>query len=96
MPNCWKALPIVVVVGDQQVFERGRADTGVTAPYAVVDSLEAAEGWTFFNRPFDAEVVLLGRQGDEHIDAYELARSAGTIHYEVLTNVSRRVPRFYG
>ena len=42
------------------------------------------------------EVVLLGRQGDEHIDAYELARSAGTIHYEVLTNVSRRVPRFYG
>lgn len=42
------------------------------------------------------EVVLLGRQGGDAIDAHELARSAGTIHYEVLTNVSRRVPRFYG
>jgi alanine racemase len=41
------------------------------------------------------EVVLLGRQGGDVIDAHELARSAGTIHYEVLTNVSRRVPRFY-
>ena len=41
------------------------------------------------------EVVLLGAQGGDAIDAHELARSAGTIHYEVLTNVSRRVPRFY-
>ncbi len=41
------------------------------------------------------EVVLLGRQGDQSIDAHELAKSAGTIHYEVLTNISRRVPRFY-
>lgn len=41
------------------------------------------------------EVVLLGRQGGDAIDAHELARSSGTIHYEVLTNVSRRVPRFY-
>lgn len=41
------------------------------------------------------EVVLLGQQGTDAIDAHELARSAGTIHYEVLTNVSRRVPRFY-
>lgn len=41
------------------------------------------------------EVVLLGAQRGDAIDAHELARSAGTIHYEVLTNVSRRVPRFY-
>ncbi len=41
------------------------------------------------------EVVLLGTQGEETITAEELARHAGTIPYEVLTNVSRRVPRFY-
>jgi len=41
------------------------------------------------------EVVLLGEQGQERIDADEVARAAGTIAYEVLTNVSRRVPRFY-
>ncbi len=41
------------------------------------------------------EVVLLGAQGAETITAEELARHAGTIPYEVLTNVSRRVPRFY-
>ena len=41
------------------------------------------------------EVVLLGTQGSETIGAEDLARAAGTIPYEVLTNVSRRVPRFY-
>ncbi|MFW5920555.1 MAG: alanine racemase [Polyangiales bacterium] len=41
------------------------------------------------------EVVLLGAQGPARIGAGELARAAGTIPYEVLTNVSRRVPRFY-
>ncbi len=39
------------------------------------------------------EVVLLGRQGDEEISAAELAAHAGTIAYEVLTNVNARVPR---
>jgi alanine racemase len=41
------------------------------------------------------EVVLLGAQGDEQILAEEVAAAAGTISYEILTNVSRRVPRFY-
>ncbi len=41
------------------------------------------------------EVVLLGRQGDECLGAHEVAALAGTIPYEVLTNVSRRVPRLY-
>lgn len=40
------------------------------------------------------EVVLLGSQGGECICADELARASGTVPYEVLTNVSRRVPRF--
>ena len=41
------------------------------------------------------EVVLLGRQGDEEITAQELADIAGTICYEVLTGITKRVPRVY-
>jgi len=43
----------------------------------------------------DDEVVLLGAQGDEEITAQELADIAGTICYEVLTGITRRVPRVY-
>lgn len=39
------------------------------------------------------EVVLLGAQGSEVVDADELAERAGTISYEILCGVGRRVPR---
>lgn len=41
----------------------------------------------------DDEAVVLGRMGDEQIDAWELASRAGTIPYEILTSISTRVPR---
>ena len=41
------------------------------------------------------EVVLLGHQDGERIDAWEWARKAGTIAYEVLCGISPRVPRLY-
>lgn len=45
------------------------------------------------------EVVVLGAQegalGKDAISADEVARHAGTIAWEVLTSISRRVPRFY-
>lgn len=41
------------------------------------------------------EVVLLGRQGEEEITAQELADVAGTICYEILTGITKRVPREY-
>lgn len=41
------------------------------------------------------EAMLLGRQGAEEITATELAAIHGTVPHEVLTSVSRRVPRFY-
>ncbi len=41
------------------------------------------------------EVVLLGSQGDESIGAHELAERAGTIPYEIVTGVQKRVPRVY-
>ena len=45
------------------------------------------------------EVVFLGSQegplGHDAISAEEIAAQTGTIAWEVLTSISRRVPRFY-
>jgi alanine racemase len=41
------------------------------------------------------EVILLGRQGGQAITADDLAEQAGTISYEILTGIGKRVPRFY-
>jgi alanine racemase len=41
------------------------------------------------------KVVLIGRQGKEEIRAEELASISGTISYEVVCSISRRVPRIY-
>jgi alanine racemase len=41
------------------------------------------------------EVVMIGRQGDELITIEEIATRAGTIPYEILTNINTRVPRRY-
>jgi alanine racemase len=40
-------------------------------------------------------VVLLGADGDEAITCEQLAEWAGTIPYEILTNINTRVPRIY-
>lgn len=45
-------------------------------------------------RPGD-EVVLIGDQGREKISVEEIAGILGTINYEVLCNVGKRVPRVY-
>ena len=41
------------------------------------------------------EVILLGRDNGHSITADELAAHAGTIAYEILTNINTRVPRVY-
>jgi len=41
------------------------------------------------------EAVLLGSQGKDRISAWDLAERVGTIPYELLCNVSARVPRVY-
>lgn len=41
------------------------------------------------------DVTLIGTDGDETITADDLAAWAGTIPYEVLTNINSRVPRVY-
>lgn len=41
------------------------------------------------------EVVLLGGQGDEAIDAASWAEASGTITYEILCGLGQRLPRVY-
>jgi alanine racemase len=43
----------------------------------------------------DDEVVLMGKQGDAEITAYDLARWAQTIPYEIICGVQKRVHRHY-
>lgn len=43
----------------------------------------------------DDEVILIGRQGDAHLSAEEVAGWADTINYEVTTGLLRRIPRAY-
>ncbi len=41
------------------------------------------------------EVVLLGKSGDEFIDANELGELAGSFSYEIIAGMSERLPRVY-
>ncbi len=41
------------------------------------------------------EVVLIGKQGKDRITADEIAKKVGSIPYEVLCSVGKRVPRVY-
>lgn len=41
------------------------------------------------------EVVLMGKQGEQEISIEEIAEKAGTIPYEILTRIGKRVKRVY-
>jgi alanine racemase len=41
------------------------------------------------------EVTLIGRSGAQEITACDLARWEGTVVYETLCNLTKRVPRRY-
>ncbi len=41
------------------------------------------------------EVVLIGKQGEQQITAEDIANSWGTINYEVVCGIGKRVPRIY-
>ncbi len=44
---------------------------------------------------FKSEVVLIGESGDEVITADDLANMIGTIGYEIVCGISKRVDRVY-
>lgn len=41
------------------------------------------------------EVVIFGKQGEEEISIEEVASAVGTINYEVVCVIGKRIPRFY-
>jgi alanine racemase len=41
----------------------------------------------------DGPVTLIGRDGSQEITVDDLARWAGTVSYEILCGISKRVPR---
>jgi alanine racemase len=77
--------------GKARVIIRGRK-------YPVVgricmDQMMVNIGWeTAYNND---EVILIGESGEAAIRCEDLAEWAGTIPYEVLTNINTRVPRVY-
>ena len=44
---------------------------------------------------FGDEVILFGKSGDNNITVEELADLIGTINYEILCGIGKRVPRIY-
>ncbi len=74
-----------------QVLIRGRRYPQVGR--ICMDQMMVNIGWeTAYNGD---EVMLIGEQGQERITVEDLAAWAGTIPYEVLTNINTRVPRVY-
>ena len=49
----------------------------------------------FENPRVGEEVVIFGRQGEEEISADEIAQWEGTLNYEILCRISKRVARLY-
>ncbi len=47
------------------------------------------------NVQLDDKVILIGRSGEESITAEDLAAATGTINYEIVCGLSRRIPRVY-
>ena len=41
------------------------------------------------------EALILGKKGSDHLPAEEMAQTLHTIPYEVVTGITRRVPRTY-
>jgi alanine racemase len=75
-----------VLVGGRRVPIVGR----VTMDMTMVDLTDLPQA----PAPGD-EVVLVGAQGDERITFHDLAQWAGSICYEVMCGISKRVPRTY-
>ncbi len=44
---------------------------------------------------YESDVVLIGNQGEESITADEIAEKTGTIPYEILTSLGKRIKRLY-
>ena len=77
--------------GQAQVLIRGRRYPVVGR--IAMDQITVNIEWdSAYN---DDEVALIGEQDGQAITCDDLAAWAGTIPYEILTNINTRVPRVY-
>ena len=74
-----------VLINSSRASVLGRVSMGLT----VVDVSNAG------SVKMGDDVVILGKSGDEEINAEEIASLIGSVNYEVVCNISKRVPRFY-
>lgn len=77
--------------GKAQVIIRGKKYP-VVGRICMDQMMVNIEWGTAYN---DDEVILIGEAGGQVVRCEDLARWAGTIPYEVLTNINTRVPRVY-
>ncbi len=86
VPRRWSEVGGVVLIGG-----RRRPVVGVVT----MDQLVVDLGPEDESDPIDIgdEVVLIGRQGNEHLTVEEWAERLGTIGYEIVCQISGRVPR---
>jgi len=77
--------------GRAKVIIRGKKyqQVGTICMDQMMVNIEQGSAWN------GDEAILLGESGDERITAEDLAEWAGTIPYEILTNINTRVPRVY-
>ena len=69
---------------------------GTRRPIAGTVTMDQVLVWCGGDRPdVGDEVVLLGRQGDQHLRVEEWADHLGTITYEVTSQLTARLPRTY-
>jgi len=74
-----------VLVCGRRVKVLGR----VTMDMMMIDLTDVAEA------NVGSEIILIGQQGKEEITADAVAKWAGTIAYEIVTRISKRIPRTY-
>jgi alanine racemase len=77
--------------GRADVIIRGKKyrQVGTICMDQMMVNLEQGSAWN------GDEAILLGESGGERITAEDLAEWAGTVPYEILTNINTRVPRVY-
>ncbi len=75
-----------ILVGGRRCPQVGR----ITMEMSLIDVTEL-RGWV----KLGDEAVVIGHQGEEEITADELARKLGTINYEIVTCIDRRMRRIY-
>jgi len=77
--------------GRAEVIIRGKKyqQVGTICMDQMMVNLEQGSAWN------GDEAILLGEFGGERVTAEDMAEWAGTIPYEILTNINTRVPRVY-